>query len=65
MSSLRELYESQRSGYAGGEYHEFSDLESKLLSDKYHVPSQKIIESTPGFSRDLFPLKHLLLLEKK
>ena len=42
----------------------FSDLESKLLSDKYHVPSQKIIESTPGFSRELFSLNHLLLLEK-
>ena len=32
----------------------FSDLESKLLANKYDVPSRKIIESTPGFNRDLF-----------
>ena len=30
ISSLRELYESQRSGYAGGEFHNLSDLQSKI-----------------------------------
>ena len=43
----------------------FSDLESKLLSDKYHVPSQKIIESTPGFSRALFFPESLDFARKK
>ena len=43
----------------------FSDLESKLLTDKYHVPSQKIIESTPGFSRDLFFPEAITVARKK